>query len=309
MMNKEEIRQYGRDLGADAVGFAAVEDYKSPRTPDPQSLLPGVKSLVVLAYREPNGSLDSPVPRIAMTARLAVMDLSKKNNYLMARFLEDRFQAKAAFIALSFPLNMYPPQMGLIGDLSLRHAAVAAGLGVFGRHNIVIHPKFGTRVLFTAVLTDLPPGLGSSCHGRAVRRLRRLRRRVPGPRPGRGRQDGRHEMPPGQSALRHGRGHLLPPQVRRRGAGPAEGHAEGSAVPEPLPGDHDGIPVRVFPVRGRLPGGQVLRDIPVTLTRRDRRVGRLFKNARMQGPRWFDKLTMTNRGACPELAEGSKGEG
>jgi len=170
MTNKEEIRKHGRDLGADAVGFAAVEDYRSPRTPDPQSLLPGVKSIVVLAYREPNGSLDSPVPRIAMTARLAVMDLSKKNNYLMARFLEDRFQAKAAFIALSFPLNMYPPQMGLIGDLSLRHAAVAAGLGVFGRHNIVIHPKFGTRVLFTAVLTDLPlasdpPVTGVLCNG------------------------------------------------------------------------------------------------------------------------------------------------
>jgi epoxyqueuosine reductase QueG len=155
-MNKEEIRKYGRDLGVDAVGFAAAADYKSPRTPDLQSLLPGAQSLVVLAYREPNGSLDSPVPRIAMTARLAVMDLSKKNNYLMARFLEDRFQAKAAFIALSFPLNMYPPQMGVIGDVSLRHAAVAAGLGVFGRNNLVIHPVFGTRVLFTAVLTDLP---------------------------------------------------------------------------------------------------------------------------------------------------------
>ena len=35
----------------------------------------------------------------------------------------------------------------------------------------------------------------------------------------------------------------------------------------------------------------------------------LFKNAWMQGPRWFDKLTMTNSLACPEPVEGSKGEG
>jgi hypothetical protein len=35
---------------------------------------------------------------------------------------------------------------------------------------------------------------------------------------------------------------------------------------------------------------------------------RLFKNVQMQGPRWFDKLTMTSRRACPELAEG-KDEG
>jgi epoxyqueuosine reductase len=35
-------------------------------------------------------------------------------------------------------------------------AAVAAGLGIFGRHNLVIHPKFGSRVIFTALLTELP---------------------------------------------------------------------------------------------------------------------------------------------------------
>jgi len=35
---------------------------------------------------------------------------------------------------------------------------------------------------------------------------------------------------------------------------------------------------------------------------------RLFKNVQMQGPRWFDRLTMTSPRACPELAEG-KDEG
>jgi len=35
---------------------------------------------------------------------------------------------------------------------------------------------------------------------------------------------------------------------------------------------------------------------------------RLFKNVQMQGPRWFDKLTMTSLRACPELAVG-KDEG
>jgi hypothetical protein len=35
---------------------------------------------------------------------------------------------------------------------------------------------------------------------------------------------------------------------------------------------------------------------------------RLFKNVQMQGPRWFDRLTMTGKQPCPEPAEG-KGEG
>jgi epoxyqueuosine reductase QueG len=29
-------------------------------------------------------------------------------------------------------------------------------LGVFGRHNLVIHPKFGSRIIFTTLLTELP---------------------------------------------------------------------------------------------------------------------------------------------------------
>ena len=28
--------------------------------------------------------------------------------------------------------------------------------GVFGRHNLVINPRFGTRIIFTAILTELP---------------------------------------------------------------------------------------------------------------------------------------------------------
>jgi epoxyqueuosine reductase len=55
----------------------------------------------------------------------------------------------------SYPLNMAAPYTGLVADISLRHAAVAAGLGAFGRHNLVISPRFGTRIIFTAVLTDM----------------------------------------------------------------------------------------------------------------------------------------------------------
>jgi hypothetical protein len=41
-LDKEEIRDFGLKLGADAVGFAAVDDYKSPRSPDPRSILPSI---------------------------------------------------------------------------------------------------------------------------------------------------------------------------------------------------------------------------------------------------------------------------
>jgi Pyruvate/2-oxoacid:ferredoxin oxidoreductase delta subunit len=50
-------------------------------------------------------------------------------------------------------------RFGLVADFSQRHAAIAAGLGNWGRHNLVIHPDLGSRVLFSTVICDmsLPP--------------------------------------------------------------------------------------------------------------------------------------------------------
>lgn len=155
-MDTEQMRQFGYELGADAVGFAAIEDYQSKKSPDPRTILPDLKSIVVLGYRELNGGVESENTRVSMASRMGGMELSMKNNYLMARYIEDHNKVKTAPVLFSYPLDMGPEVMGLVGDVSLRHAAVAAGLGVFGRHNLVIHPRFGTRIIFTAILTELP---------------------------------------------------------------------------------------------------------------------------------------------------------
>jgi len=68
MVDKEQIRQFGYELGADAVGFAAIEDYQSEKSPDPVAILPSVKSMVMLGYREINGAVESENTRIGMAA-------------------------------------------------------------------------------------------------------------------------------------------------------------------------------------------------------------------------------------------------
>jgi epoxyqueuosine reductase len=167
-MDKEEIRRYGLSIGADVVGFAAAADYRSEKTPALETVLPNVKSLVVLGYRGNAGAVESPNVRIGMTSRMGEMELANTNGYLMARFIEKGTKTKAAPVPVSYPLNMAPPVMGMMGDVSLRHAAVAAGLGSFGRHNLVIHPEFGSRIIFGGVLTELaldsdPPITESFC--------------------------------------------------------------------------------------------------------------------------------------------------
>jgi len=103
-----------------------------------------------------DGALDSKNPRFNIAGRMAVMDTSKSHLYLMARLIEKQTGKKASPILSSYPLDMEAPTLGLVGDISLRHAAVASGLGVFGRHNLVIHPRFGSRLSFTGLLTEMP---------------------------------------------------------------------------------------------------------------------------------------------------------
>lgn len=164
-----ELRGAIMGLGADDVGFAKIDDYQSPASALVESLLPGARSLIVLAFRE-FSAVDSPSPQMAMNGRLDVMEYARSVGYRLTRHLEADLHARALTVPVSYPMDFSDPDKSGVAELSLRHAAVAAGLGAFGRHNLVVHPRFGTRVIFTAVLTDLelpsdPPVEANPCTG------------------------------------------------------------------------------------------------------------------------------------------------
>ncbi|HQB99161.1 MAG TPA: 4Fe-4S binding protein [Methanospirillum sp.] len=152
---KEKIKKFVLDLGVEDVGFGAVSDYNSPLSPSVDSIFPKAKSMVVMAYRELS-NCESDNQRVAMGGRLDSMEFIRSCNYKVSRFIEKEFNTKAMSTQFSYPLNMQPEsRFGLIADFSQRHAAVAAGLGNFGRHNLVIHPRLGSRVIFSTILTEL----------------------------------------------------------------------------------------------------------------------------------------------------------
>lgn len=151
---KEQIKEFVMQMGVDDVGFASVANYYSPNSPNIKTIFPEVKSIVVMAFKELS-TCESPSMQIAMNGRLDLMEFSRSCNYKLARFLERNFGAKAMTVGASYPLEMSLRTKGSIGEVSLRHAALAAGLGTFGRHNLILHPKFGSRVIFTAVLSNL----------------------------------------------------------------------------------------------------------------------------------------------------------
>jgi len=152
-MIKEKIKQYILNLGVDDVGFANVKDYQSPKSYPVENFLPGAKTIISLVYQELD-TCESPSTTIAMNGRLDMNYFQRSCSYQINRFLKKEFHAKTVDIPASYPMEQSNERMGL-ADFSQRHAAVAAGLGTFGRHNLVIHPRFGTRIGLTALITDI----------------------------------------------------------------------------------------------------------------------------------------------------------
>ena len=151
---KDVIRNFVMSLGVDDVGFAAVDDYKSPRSPAVESLFPGARSMIVMAFRELS-ACECPSPQLAMNARLDLIEFTRSACYRVGRYVETQLNSPAVTVPVSYPMDFATPEKRGVGEVSLRHAAIAAGLGSFGLHNLVVHPKFGTRVIFAAVLTKL----------------------------------------------------------------------------------------------------------------------------------------------------------
>lgn len=152
-MIREQITKYILDLGVDDVGFAAVASYNSPKSYPIEHFLPSAKTIISLVFQELD-TCESPSTTIAMNGRLDMNYFQRACSYQINRFLKKEFRAKVVNIPYSSPMEQHKDRGG-IADFSQRHAALAAGMGSIGRHNLLIHPRFGTRIGLTALITDL----------------------------------------------------------------------------------------------------------------------------------------------------------
>jgi epoxyqueuosine reductase len=153
MTREQEIRDFILNLGVDDVGFADIREYNSPKSDDVTTFLKEGKSIIVLACKVLS-SCESEHWSVALNGYNTLKAFLSSASYRTARFLETQYNAKVAVIPHTFPSEFHLNQ-GVAAEFSHRHAAVAAGLGTFGRNNLVLHPKFGTRVNFTSIITDL----------------------------------------------------------------------------------------------------------------------------------------------------------
>ena len=164
----DKIGAYAAEIGLDAVGITTPEPFDRflselslreeayrdryayrldtwRRMADPRQVLPDARAVLVLGFHylppeRPQPRACGKVGRIVAYGHLGIL----KRARLMAGFLKGLG---------------YKAVMGA----HRKEAAVRAGLGIVGRHNLVIHPEFGSWVAYQTLVTDAPLEAGEPC--------------------------------------------------------------------------------------------------------------------------------------------------
>jgi len=157
-----KIKSFVVDLGADLVGIAPVERWKNaPERLTPIAHLPNARSVIVVAIHHPDASVElggEPTSQDPGPFQIGMIPKLEEITYHLARFLEER-----GYDVYPLPGTGYwrhRPYKEIdsphTADFSHRHAAVAAGLGEFGWHSLLMTPEYGPRQRLSSVITNAP---------------------------------------------------------------------------------------------------------------------------------------------------------
>jgi epoxyqueuosine reductase QueG len=151
---KEHLVEWLGDR-VDAVGFAPVDRFDgAPERHHPARICKDAKTVIVLGTAVPRGILRSPDYSLYFLHRTYHSVYPYLDSLALA--LSNWLEAQGDILAVPIPSFAPLVYNGLEpwGILSLKHAAVRAGLGSFGRSGYVFHPRYGALLRLSAVVTN-----------------------------------------------------------------------------------------------------------------------------------------------------------
>lgn len=156
MVTAEEIKRLAGGQGADLCGIAPVARFAgAPAGFHPTDVLNGAKAVVVVAVRFPASTLTAATNAPYTMVRNRLVEKVDDLTFALAAALEERGLA-AVPIPSSDPYDYWDvAQRRGQGILSLKHAAVRAGLGRMGKNTLLVNERFGNMLWLGAVLVDV----------------------------------------------------------------------------------------------------------------------------------------------------------
>ncbi len=168
-MDKKEltkaIKKLAIDLGADMVGVAPISRFEGmPHMLRPTAHLPEAKSVVCLGIHHPDASVDwcgEPNPNFPAAFQIGMIPKLDAICFRMCKWMEEQ-----GYVTIPQPCTTYWRHR-TYKDIPYEHTAawnhmpafVAAGLGEYGYHGMVMSPEYGPRERIISFITaaDLEP--------------------------------------------------------------------------------------------------------------------------------------------------------
>jgi len=154
---KEDIRKKVLALGADVCGFADISRFdEAPKGFNPCDIYSGCKSVIVIGIALPKGLLEIK-PDLVYGHFNYKTNLKVDDIVLMAsKVVEDFYGGIAVPMPCDGPYEYWDSEkMEGRGLISMKHAAVNAGIGALGKNTLLINKEYGNRLIIGAILTNL----------------------------------------------------------------------------------------------------------------------------------------------------------
>lgn len=154
---KDQIKDIILGFGADLCGIANINRFSdAPAGFHPKDIYPDCKSVIAFGIALPKG-LMKVEPRL-IYGHFNSESISEVDSIALkaAKGIEKLYGGYAIPLPSDVPYEYWDAEKkegrGLI---SMKHAAVLAGLGSLGKSTLLLNDEFGNMVTFGAILTDL----------------------------------------------------------------------------------------------------------------------------------------------------------
>lgn len=155
---REAIAEKAKECGMSLCGFASIDRFRTaPPELHPERVLPGCRTVIVIGVRLLDGVIqanfrDFEDGMADLKGIYGTYGYTMLPNFQLTKACYDIAQLiESEWGEVATPCSTGPMTNGR--QVSLRHCAVAAGLGEFGWLGIVLTPQFGPRNRFGAILT------------------------------------------------------------------------------------------------------------------------------------------------------------
>ena len=157
-MNKKQlIREKILNLGADVCGFAGIERFTdAPKNFRPTDLYSDCKSVISVGIALPKGLFHAESRLIYGHFNADVVHKVDEVVFSAAKIIEEEFDGICVPIPSDNPYEYWETEtMTGKGLISMKHVAVACGIGQIGKSSLLLNPKYGNRLILGAILTNL----------------------------------------------------------------------------------------------------------------------------------------------------------